>query len=580
MLPTKKLLFLDFNKNVTLSPNYYPNPEIDKIYLNDKFYTLQNIDNISNQKNNDIIKISNTKMTSYSNENESNLKDYYITQNDYYTSKSQCNNYNKGFFKDFQEENINKIYQPEYLITIPNSLRGKQNLSSRFMHNFYLNRKEIEFDNNPKQILKTKKKDSQIFDDMIEMIPDETRAGTTNIFKTKINPFSVNRKSKKQKNKKNIRIIKKYKSINNLKINDDIDEKNTKYIINRNAFSMTKLENKKQFPNDTISKKEKNKNLFINNINEYFSPENKYLTIQNSKTYENNILNNSELEPEKFISTEFRIICQIGKGEFGELFSVLWKKNNKKYVLKVQQIYRKEQINQINNEVKLVKDFYKKTKSNGIIRIYDDLWERAPNGFIFHHTLMEFVEKDWEKEILMRINHKKLYSEKNLINILGQLISTCALLQKNKISHRDIKPQNILCKNGKYKLSDFGEAKFLEKNGTIIQRVRGTELFMSPICFYGLKYGEKPFPKVKHNTYKSDVYSLGMCAYYAATLNIMCLAYIREINDMNEVEKIVRNNLSFNYSENFISFILEMLEINENLRPDFINLEQQMMKKE
>ena len=59
--------------------------------------------------------------------------------------------------EDFQKENINKIYQPEYLINIPNSLRGKQNLSSRFMHNFYLNRKEIEFDNNPKQILTTKK---------------------------------------------------------------------------------------------------------------------------------------------------------------------------------------------------------------------------------------------------------------------------------------------------------------------------------------------------------------------------------------------------------------------------------------
>ena len=98
---------------------------------------------------------------------------------------------------------------------------------------------------------------------------------------------------------------------------------------------------------------------------------------------------------------------------------------------------------------------------------------------------------------------------------MTQLIGILYLMQKNHITHRDIKPQNVLIINGKYKLYDFGEIRVLERAGLIIQRVRGSELYISPILFQGL---HNNLIQVRHNTYKSDVFSLGKCLFYACSL--------------------------------------------------------------
>jgi serine/threonine protein kinase len=93
---------------------------------------------------------------------------------------------------------------------------------------------------------------------------------------------------------------------------------------------------------------------------------------------------------------------------------------------------------------------------------------------------------------------------------------------------------------------------------------------MSPILFYAYNHN---VPQVMHNTYKSDVYSFGMCILLAATLSGYTLYDIREILDIQQVSKIIINKLSSRYSINFINLLLQMLQIDENLRMDFIHLE-------
>ena len=65
------------------------------------------------------------------------------------------------------------------------------------------------------------------------------------------------------------------------------------------------------------------------------------------------------------------------------------------------------------------------------------------------------------------------------------------MLQKANVSHRNIKPENILvCSAGILKIADFGEPKkIINKNNdnTIKQTIRGTKLYMSPILSYSLK---------------------------------------------------------------------------------------------
>ena len=188
---------------------------------------------------------------------------------------------------------------------------------------------------------------------------------------------------------------------------------------------------------------------------------------------------------------------------------------------------------------------------------------------------MEKAERDWDKEINIRSQYELYYTEKEIMNIMNQLISTLSLLEQFHITHRDIKPQNILVSKGQYKLGDFGEIRVLKRDGLIVQRVRGSELYMSPILFRGL---HNNLIQVKHNTYKSDVFSLGMCLFYAASLTYEGVDSIRELTDMNEIKNILFYYLGKKYSEKLILLILSMLEVDENKRPNFIQLEEHLKK--
>ena len=96
---------------------------------------------------------------------------------------------------------------------------------------------------------------------------------------------------------------------------------------------------------------------------------------------------------------------------------------------------------------------------------------------------------------------------------------------------------------------------------------------MSPILFKGLHAN---LIQVKHNTYKSDVFSLGMCLFYACSLTYSGVDSIREINDMEKIKEILFQYLGNKYSPKLILFILSMLEVDENKRFHFIQLEEKL----
>ena len=53
-------------------------------------------------------------------------------------------------------------------------------------------------------------------------------------------------------------------------------------------------------------------------------------------------------------------------------------------------------------------------------------------------------------------------------------------LREKKIAHRDLKPQNILIKDGIIKLCDFGFAKQLSASTQFMNSIRGTPLYIAP----------------------------------------------------------------------------------------------------
>ena len=322
-------------------------------------------------------------------------------------------------------------------------------------------------------------------------------------------------------------------------------------------------------------KKSPMKKLILNNLsasqvlkrNGYVSPLNRIIKKDPSNSF-SSAVNQQKI---RINLEEFQIVEQIGKGTFGNIFCVKWNKNKKLYALKKEVLTDRESVQRRREVYKIIQNFVKETKSKGLINLYGNLLLKKKEELEYqYYELMEKAERDWNQEINIRSQYGLYYDENEILNIMGQLISILSLLQKNHITHRDIKPQNILVINGKYKLCDFGEIRILKRDGLIVQRVRGSELYMSPILFNGLHLN---FIQVKHNTYKSDVFSLGMCFFYACCLNYSGVDSIRELTNMQKIKEILFMHLSSRYSFKFLIFILQMLEVNEDKRPDFIQLE-------
>ena len=344
--------------------------------------------------------------------------------------------------------------------------------------------------------------------------------------------------------------------INNYNNNNNFDNNNNLYI-NDNYFN---IKNDYNFNNNKY-----NINIEYNSTNGYYTSKdiNPFLDMEK-------INKKSEIVPESNLKlSEFIKINQIGKGTEGTIYSVKWKRNNKIYALKRSAIKLLQNVEKRQEEIMMLKDFRKKTGSDGVIRIYGFLCVTKKNYYDFYE-IMELAEIDWEKEIQNRSKFQYYYDENELMKIMGQIVRTFSLLQKNHITHRDIKPQNIMIVNGNYKICDFGNARILKREGFVIQNIRGSELYMSPLIF---KAFHSNAHQVKHNTFKSDVFSLGMCFLLAAALSFRPLNTIREIYDMNIIKGIIQQYLGNLYSQKLIDIIISMIQIEEYLRPDFIQLE-------
>ena len=300
------------------------------------------------------------------------------------------------------------------------------------------------------------------------------------------------------------------------------------------------------------------------------------------------LYNNQDNEVKTFDSNYYKIIKPIGKGTYGEIYLVQDPKTSALFALKKIIISDALELRDNQEEYKLT---WKLTHANPqlkIVKKYAIEIKKLDKYNLVMYILMEAANCDWEHELLNRQKVSAFYKEAELLTILKSLVETFLVLQNKGISHRDVKPQNILCFGSEgYKLTDFGEAKSrIKKAGlrnlygfeqnTSKQTVRGTELYMSPILFKALR--SKQLDGVQYNAYKSDVFSLGMCFLLASSLNYHSLFEIREVLDMKIIEEVVNKYLGKLYSKKYINLIISMLQTDEKIRPDFIELSSVLVK--
>ena len=100
------------------------------------------------------------------------------------------------------------------------------------------------------------------------------------------------------------------------------------------------------------------------------------------------------------------------------------------------------------------------------------------------------------------IRAKGYLKEREALLMMRELMSAFRVLSEHSVYHRDIKPDNILIKEGGLKLADFGFCKKMATLDDLTQTVLGSPIYMAPEILNGDLYNSK-----------SDVWSLGVVLY-------------------------------------------------------------------
>lgn len=119
----------------------------------------------------------------------------------------------------------------------------------------------------------------------------------------------------------------------------------------------------------------------------------------------------------------------------------------------------------------------------------------------FYFVIMPCAEKSLQDEI----NTVGAFSEADVVGILQNIAA--GLVEVRQLIHRDLKPANILFHEGRWKIADFGIARFVEES-TSLQTLK--ECLSPP-------YAAPEQWKFEHAMPTTDIYALGCIAYALLT---------------------------------------------------------------
>ncbi len=179
-------------------------------------------------------------------------------------------------------------------------------------------------------------------------------------------------------------------------------------------------------------------------------------------------------------------ICIPGDAEEGETWKQLAKDDPDR------KAWAKKRTEELLDEVRILQRF---RDDPHIVSVMDHRVRETEEGYELY-LLMEMLEPFSEYAATHRLG------EAEAVRLGLDLCSALERCEREKIVHRDVKPDNILVtKEGAFKLCDFGEAKDLERTVSV-HSVRGTFSYMAPEVYHGKRYDRR-----------ADIYELGLILY-------------------------------------------------------------------
>ncbi len=202
--------------------------------------------------------------------------------------------------------------------------------------------------------------------------------------------------------------------------------------------------------------------------------------------------------PGEELGDRFRLLAELGKGSFGEVWQARRLKDGVTVAIKIPKDQEKgEEV--LRKESDIIKDIH----HPNIVQVHG--FHKISELFVIE---MEFVDGYDLAKVLDNVSTQAPLTFERMLEWTLQILDGLAAVHAADISHNDLKPQNILVDKvtGTAKLTDFGSSRRLEDVWVWTKR-HGTEAYMAPeVALEGKRAKDV-----------SDIYSIGVLLYEMAT---------------------------------------------------------------
>ncbi|GJC99632.1 meiosis-specific serine threonine-protein kinase mek1 [Colletotrichum higginsianum] len=225
-------------------------------------------------------------------------------------------------------------------------------------------------------------------------------------------------------------------------------------------------------------------------------------------------------------SGKYNRVGQIGKGAFAVVYKVTSKFDGVPYAAKELEKRRFIKNGILDQKVENEMRIMQRVQHPNIVR-YIEHFDWDNRLFII---IMEFVGGG---DLGKLINSRGPLQEVSVKQMAAQLLSALAHLHENHITHRDVKPDNILISSLNpfdVKLTDFGLSKMVDNEQTFLRTFCGTLLYCAPEVYSEYaEYDDNGYRNPRNRAKRAavgqrydhavDVWSLGGVLFYALTGN-------------------------------------------------------------
>lgn len=233
---------------------------------------------------------------------------------------------------------------------------------------------------------------------------------------------------------------------------------------------------------------------------------------------------------------------QLGsKGGFGTVFAGTGQGYSKLAIKKL----NIEAKDAAHRELKIAKDLANR-KLSQVIPVLDS-GQDADSDFYF--VVMALADKSLQDEL----DSGKTFADTDAASILLQIAE--GLSEVSDIVHRDLKPANVLFHEEKWKVADFGIARFVEKS-TSLQTLKN---YLTP------PYAAPEQWKFERSSTATDVYALGCIGYSLLTGHPPFQGSKEVLKHQHLTESPPRIE---NHHPQLCSLLTMMLRKNQDARPD------------